>query len=321
MTDDDVPTSRLGRAACLPRLGARSGAGLARRRDPAELAAAAAETLAELRGLAAKAGQLGSYLDAALGTEVPLGVREALQRPDDATRTWPFEGMPRSSSRTKEAEATRAFAALLADEGDVVLPSVVDAWTGPRVLTTTWCEGVDLDTAATHPDEALRSRWVDALLGSFATSAVRGLVHGDPNAGNFRFRADGVAILDLGCVQPLPAEGRAAFAAALVDHDPRPVARQLVPDQGAALEAAVAVVAGLLAPLVDGGPVDPERLRRVGRDVQAFKATMARHRLRVGAPWAPLVLRTWLGLLAHAAHLRAPVDAARLRARLRQGAT
>jgi predicted unusual protein kinase regulating ubiquinone biosynthesis (AarF/ABC1/UbiB family) len=60
---EDLPGSRLSRLARLAGAGLRTGAGLLMDRDGSAAARAAAETLGTLRGLAAKVGQMASYVD------------------------------------------------------------------------------------------------------------------------------------------------------------------------------------------------------------------------------------------------------------------
>ncbi|MET0286631.1 MAG: AarF/ABC1/UbiB kinase family protein [Polyangiales bacterium] len=70
----EVPKGRIGRLARLAMMGARSGAGMLMGGDAA--AASAAQVLGNLRGLAAKVGQMASYVDGV----VPEGQRESYER-------------------------------------------------------------------------------------------------------------------------------------------------------------------------------------------------------------------------------------------------
>ncbi len=63
MSEGRVPESRLGRLARLAAMGARAGASILADRDGARAAEHAAEVLGHLRGLAAKVGQMASYVD------------------------------------------------------------------------------------------------------------------------------------------------------------------------------------------------------------------------------------------------------------------
>jgi predicted unusual protein kinase regulating ubiquinone biosynthesis (AarF/ABC1/UbiB family) len=87
-----VPTGRLGRMARLAALGLRNGAGavLGRGDDGKAAAARAAEVLGTMRGLAAKVGQMASYVDGL----VPEGQRDAFEASLKVLRAQ----APRSSS-------------------------------------------------------------------------------------------------------------------------------------------------------------------------------------------------------------------------------
>jgi len=63
MTIKKLPQGRLGRFVRYAGLGARTGASLLLSREPASMAAQAAEVLGTMRGLAAKIGQMASYVD------------------------------------------------------------------------------------------------------------------------------------------------------------------------------------------------------------------------------------------------------------------
>ncbi len=75
MADKLIPQGRLGRLGRLAMLGARTGASLFTSRDGAGAAERAAEVLGNLRGLAAKVGQMASYVDGF----VPEAHREAYE--------------------------------------------------------------------------------------------------------------------------------------------------------------------------------------------------------------------------------------------------
>ncbi len=71
----DVPRGKLGRLSRLVSLGVKGGAGALLGRDPTVAAGEAAKVLGNLRGLAAKVGQMGSYVDGL----VPEAQREAYE--------------------------------------------------------------------------------------------------------------------------------------------------------------------------------------------------------------------------------------------------
>ncbi len=76
MGDVGLPSGRLGRLIRLARLGASTGASLALSEDGAAAAGVAADVLGEMRGLAAKVGQMASFIDGM----VPEGHRAAYER-------------------------------------------------------------------------------------------------------------------------------------------------------------------------------------------------------------------------------------------------
>ncbi|MEQ9075133.1 MAG: AarF/ABC1/UbiB kinase family protein [Sandaracinaceae bacterium] len=74
-TDRDLPSGRLSRVARLAFLGARTGAGMLLEKRGDRTAEAVAEVLGTMRGLAAKFGQMASYVDGV----VPESKREAFE--------------------------------------------------------------------------------------------------------------------------------------------------------------------------------------------------------------------------------------------------
>jgi len=86
----DIPTGRLGRFARLVGVGARTGASLLLSKDGKGAAEHAAEVLGSLRGLAAKVGQMASYVDGFVPDEHRVAYERALKGLQAAS--------PRSSS-------------------------------------------------------------------------------------------------------------------------------------------------------------------------------------------------------------------------------
>ena len=72
MDERDLPTGRLGRFARLASTGLRVGVGALLDKDARAAAVHTAEVLGTLRGLAAKVGQMASYVDGV----IPEGQRE-----------------------------------------------------------------------------------------------------------------------------------------------------------------------------------------------------------------------------------------------------
>jgi predicted unusual protein kinase regulating ubiquinone biosynthesis (AarF/ABC1/UbiB family) len=96
----NLPTGRLGRFAKLARLGASTGASLALSKDGKAAAALAADVLGELRGLAAKIGQMASCVDGM----VPEGHRDAYEKALGALQASALTSPPGAIRTLVEAE-------------------------------------------------------------------------------------------------------------------------------------------------------------------------------------------------------------------------
>jgi len=92
MSERKLPTGRLERLSQLARVGARTGLSMLASRDGKAAAEQAAELLGTMRGLAAKVGQMASYVDGL----VPEAHRDTYERALRGLRT----AAPTSSSRT-----------------------------------------------------------------------------------------------------------------------------------------------------------------------------------------------------------------------------
>ena len=131
-----------------------------------------------------------------------------------------------------EARAQQRFADAYDGDPDVVVPRVLAAT--PRVLVTTWLDGVPLAEVARTGSQAERDR-AAGLYQRFLVSGPEraGLLHTDPHPGNFRVLPDGrLGVLDFGSVLELdgmPATFGRLIAALLAD-DPDLVLARLRED-------------------------------------------------------------------------------------------
>lgn len=96
-----IPTGRLGRLAKLAGTGAKAGASFLFKRDAKKSAASTAQTLGQLRALAAKMGQMAAYVDGV----VPDDYREAYE---EGLKDL-LESTPTSSPKEIEAQIIAAF--------------------------------------------------------------------------------------------------------------------------------------------------------------------------------------------------------------------
>jgi predicted unusual protein kinase regulating ubiquinone biosynthesis (AarF/ABC1/UbiB family) len=103
-----------------------------------------------------------------------------------------------------EARRQDRFAGLFAGHPAIAIPAVHLDWCGPRVLTTTWCEGAGLEAfLQSRPSPAARERAARSLYEFYVGTLYRhGLFNADPHPGNLLFSPEGrVTILDHGCVR------------------------------------------------------------------------------------------------------------------------
>lgn len=123
-----------------------------------------------------------------------------------------------------EAEAAERFRAALAGEADMVIPAVDRARSSARVLTMERVRGASIAETA-RADEATRRAAAEAILRfSWIAPLRHGLVHGDPNPGNYLVLHDParVAFLDFGCTDelaPADREAERALWKGLLHHD------------------------------------------------------------------------------------------------------
>jgi predicted unusual protein kinase regulating ubiquinone biosynthesis (AarF/ABC1/UbiB family) len=103
-----------------------------------------------------------------------------------------------------EARRQIRFRAMYAEHPFIAIPAVHPGVCGPRVLTSTWHDGLGIESfLAAAPWQAERVRASRALYEFYVGTLYRqGLFNADPHPGNLLFSPDGrVTILDHGCVR------------------------------------------------------------------------------------------------------------------------
>jgi|CXWL01.1.fsa_nt_gi predicted unusual protein kinase regulating ubiquinone biosynthesis (AarF/ABC1/UbiB family) len=124
------------------------------------------------------------------------------------------------------AEIAAAFAADSASKSHVVFPEVVPERSTPRVLTTTYIDGVKVSRRDALDAAGLdRQRVAEELLVAYCTMIVEhGVYHADPHPGNLFVLPHGaIAFVDFGAVGRLTdgmREGIPELLAAVLGHDP-----------------------------------------------------------------------------------------------------
>ncbi len=213
----------------------------------------------------------------------------------------------------REASNTLLFERLVGDDPDLELPRVVADRSSTRVLTTTFVEGVPVETARGW-DDATRRRQAAAVrrlvLGALTD---HGVLYADAHAGNFLFRPSGtVGVLDFGSVFELDAKRRDAlrdFRAAVESDDRRAfgdaVARLLDVDNPRAADAIAETQWIAIGGLVRGEAGDDARLRRITARMAEMKNVLMRERFSL-PHFLPFLMRTMMALNALMAALDAP---------------
>lgn len=115
----DLPTGRIGRFTRMARLGARTGASLVASKTGEAAAKRAAEVMGEMRGLAAKIGQMASYVDGM----VPEGHRDAYETALTSLRAAAPSSSAAAIRGVVEEELKRPLADAFAEWDDEPLAS------------------------------------------------------------------------------------------------------------------------------------------------------------------------------------------------------
>ncbi len=126
---------------------------------------------------------------------------------------------------TREAAQMRLYTLMLKAHPDVHVPVPFTGYSTKRLLTMTWLDGRPLmHRLAEDPPQEERNRIAKALFEAWYVPFYRyGVIHGDPNMGNYQVRPDGsVNLLDFGTIRVFPAKfvrGVIDLFEAVRDHD------------------------------------------------------------------------------------------------------
>jgi len=215
-----------------------------------------------------------------------------------------------------EARRQMRFGEILAGHPGLAIPAVHPELCGPRVLTSTWHDGMGLDAfMAAAPFAAERVRASRGLYEFYVGTLYRhGLFNADPHPGNLLFARDGrVTLLDHGCVrafEPPLVRALVRLSRAVRADDARATQDALcelgMAEPALDFDVTRALLRGLFAPLFESGQhrVEPEHaisMRQV--------AKLRRGLLRVRLPGRLLFLfRIRVGLYAVLARIGAKLD-------------
>ncbi|WP_462158561.1 ABC1 kinase family protein [Pseudoalteromonas sp. GB56] len=105
-----------------------------------------------------------------------------------------------------EARYLRRYCTCLGDDGDYLIPSVVEALSSQQVLVMSFVEGQDIE-ALVSAEQTLRNKAVEQLLRLFLRELFTfKLIQTDPNFANYRYQIDNqrLVLLDFGATRELP---------------------------------------------------------------------------------------------------------------------
>ncbi|MFZ4407483.1 MAG: ABC1 kinase family protein [Paracraurococcus sp.] len=108
----------------------------------------------------------------------------------------------------REAAHQRLYALMLADQPRVMVPTPIEGYCTPRLLTMSWLEGRALvKRLAEDPPEEERQAYAEGLFRAWYRPFYRyGVIHGDPHLGNYQVRPDrqGINLFDFGVIRVFP---------------------------------------------------------------------------------------------------------------------
>ena len=142
-SDRKVPEGRLSRFARLAAVGVRTGAGLLLDRDGSSTAKQAADVLGTMRGLAAKIGQMASYVDGV----IPEEHREAYESAMSKLRAQAPTSAPAAIRGVIEEDLGQPMTALFADWDDAPIASASIGQVHRAVLR----DGTEVAVKVQHP--------------------------------------------------------------------------------------------------------------------------------------------------------------------------
>lgn len=105
----------------------------------------------------------------------------------------------------REAKQCKLYQYMLREEACVSVPTVLDDWCGPRLLTTTWLDGKPILSFKDAPQETRNTIAMHLFRAWYVPFYHYGVIHGDPHPGNYTVRDDlGLNLLDFGCIRVFP---------------------------------------------------------------------------------------------------------------------
>ncbi|HIJ62416.1 MAG TPA: AarF/ABC1/UbiB kinase family protein [Rhodospirillaceae bacterium] len=114
----------------------------------------------------------------------------------------------------REGRQMRLYTQMLANEGGVHVPGVVDALSTRRLLTMDWLDGQRITAFVDEPLDLRNAVAYNMFRAWYVPFYFYGVIHGDPHLGNYTVRDDhGINLLDFGCIRVFPP----SFVAGVID--------------------------------------------------------------------------------------------------------
>ncbi len=131
----------------------------------------------------------------------------------------------------QEAESQRLARDLFRPEDGIVVPRVHSEYSGKRVLTTDYVQGLHLpEYLASNPSQTSRNAFGTKIYIAWMRMYLAFMPYGDPHPGNYLFLGDGrLGLIDFGCVQHYgPEERELVRLAEKMAYEDRSMVREVV---------------------------------------------------------------------------------------------
>jgi len=220
----------------------------------------------------------------------------------------------------QEARSTRMARELFRSEDGIVVPRVHDDYSGKRILTTDYIDGLHLSAFLdTNPSQESRNAFGTRIYTAWKRMYYAFVPYADPHPGNYLFLRDGsLGLIDFGCVQHYGPEEREIMRLAdrMTFEDPslmREVVRRVcgVSDDDPAMADYLEMMAEsrewMIEPMKRPGPFDFGDEAHFRKGLDWFSRTV-RKRITRANPMYVYWNRSVFGIKALLFRLRAQVD-------------
>jgi predicted unusual protein kinase regulating ubiquinone biosynthesis (AarF/ABC1/UbiB family) len=220
----------------------------------------------------------------------------------------------------QEAESTRVARELFRADDGIVVPAVYPEYSGKRVLTTEYLQGLHLqDFLATNPTQTSRNAFGTKMYVAWFRMYYAFMTYADPHPGNYLFLSDGrLGLIDFGCVQHYgPSERELVRLADKMAFDDPSIMREVVkracgikdddPEMENYLRLMQESLDWMMEPLSKPGAFDFGDVAHFQRGVEWISGVI-RNRQHRGNPMYVYWNRAVFGLKAILYRLRAQVD-------------